>query len=180
MRTVSLSAIGSATLFIILACGGQPAPGQRNERAPGVTDTTSDSVVALDPPGRPVVRPGPPPAASHADSKPIAVRDKKQKDVLSVKELLQDSSLAGRIVILRGTCLRHSAGQAKGSPPLTRSDWELGGGTEAVWVSGPRPANCSVEKGASASNTVKGRVHADTLRMFDGREEMRLYLVLQL
>ena len=97
----------------------------------------------------------------------------------NVSELVEAPRLSGTVVMVCGTCLRRGAGQAQGAPPLTRSDWELGSGRQGLWVSGPRPADCPAETGATDSSLTKALVQADTLRMLDGTERVRVYLLLE-
>ena len=179
MNPAIISALRWTPAFIMLACGRQPPPGDGGNRPSETADSASDSGSAAEssPAHRPPVQPGAP-ANEAVNPRPIAVPGKKQQAVLTVGELVRDVSLAGAVVTVRGTCLRRGAGQADGAPPLTRSDWELGEDGRAVWVSGPRPPNCPAESGATASGIASGIVQVDTLRMLDGSERPRVYMVL--
>jgi hypothetical protein len=177
MSAASVPVARLVPLLMLLACGRQPPPGEGKENPTVLADTASDSVVDTSSARRPAVRPGAP--TNEALDRPIPVPGKKQKAALSVNELLDNVSVAGTVVTVRGTCLRRGVGRAQGAPPLTRSDWELGDGTKAVWVSGPRPVDCPAESGAKDSSMVRGLVQADTLRMFDGSEQVRVYLVVE-
>ncbi len=58
----------------------------------------------------------------------------------TVHELLASNALVGRMVEVTGRCLGYSSPTvAQGSPPVTRSDWQLEDGGEAIWVTGPMP-----------------------------------------
>jgi hypothetical protein len=182
----SMLALGSLAIYLLLVgCGPAPRSGAETEgaapnpRQPHSTvsarPTSADSVAGRrdTQPRPPRVDPGAPPVRG-ADARPIPTVGKKQ-GTLEVSFL--DSTLVGMSVPVRGTCLRRGAGVAVGAPPLTRSDWELGDGQAAVWVSGERPSGCSVESGSSVPTTVHALVQLDTLRMFDGTTRIRLYLV---
>ena len=177
MSAAAVNAARCAGLLLFLACGRQPPPGEGKEQG---AMTASDSGLAGDTltRQRPTVKAG---APSHGgeDPRSVPIPDKKRAAVVSVDELLDNTSLVGTVVSVWGRCLRRGAGQAQGAPPLTRSDWELGSGVRAVWVSGPRPAGCPAESGARDSSLVKGLAQADTLRMFDGTEQLRMYLLLE-
>lgn len=168
-----------AGLFLALACGRQPPPGQGRDRVTIPADTVFDSAVSVDTPigQRPTVRPGPPTAGA-ANPRPIPTPREKPKTLLSVAEVLDNPPRTGTVVSVRGTCLRRGAGLAQGGPPLTRSDWELGTADRAIWISGPRPVDCPVGTGATGPSLVRGLVQVDTLRMLDGTERPRVYLVM--
>jgi len=181
--------IGVMAVLLNLACGRQAPPGGESERSsspesehgehpvPTATETTAiDNATAADTTKRErgQLRPG---APARADRKPMAVPGEQEPVTLTVKEVTNSSWQAGGLVSVRGTCLRRGAGQAVGAPPLTRSDWELGEDSVAVWVSGPRPPDCTAETGATVSMTVDGVVALDTLRTMDGDRLPRVYLV---
>jgi hypothetical protein len=178
MSPAIISGVRWGAFLLVLACGRQPPPGDEGRRPAATTDSASDSSLPVDTPSvqQPTIRPGAPPNEA-VDPRPIAVPGNKQKAVLSVSELGRDASLTGTVVTVRGTCLRRGAGQAEGAPPLTRSDWELGEDGRAVWVSGPRPPDCPAESGAKVSGVARGLVQVDTLRMLDGTERPRVYMV---
>lgn len=178
MRRSVVTTIRSSTFLILLACGRQPPPGERANNQPSASaDSAPGQPLAVDTPAtRPTIRPGSP-ARGTADQRPIVVPQKKREPILSIGELLRDPSLAGTLVAVRGNCLRSGMGQAQGEPPLTRSDWEFGDGDQAVWVSGPRPPDCPVETGGTVRSVARGLVRVDTLRMFDGTQRPRVYIV---
>ncbi len=93
--------------------------------------------------------------------------------------LLTSPALTGRSVEVSGRCLGDSAPTiAKGSSPLTRSDWQLEDQGEAIWVSGPLPAGCTSTTPASAPGLVTGTVAQDTVPGLGGQAPMpRQYLV---
>ncbi|MEO8138134.1 MAG: hypothetical protein ABI742_00750 [Gemmatimonadota bacterium] len=97
----------------------------------------------------------------------------------TVHAVLTTPSLTGRMVEVNGRCLGYSAPTiAKGSPPLTRSDWQLEDQGEAIWVSGPLPAGCTSTTPASAPGLVTATVAQDTLPGLGGQSAApRQYLV---
>jgi len=98
---------------------------------------------------------------------------------VTVHDVLTDATLVGRAVEVTGTCLGYSTPTiAKGSPPLTRSDWQLEDQGEAVWVSGPMPPGCSATEPAVSPSTITARVAQDTLPGLGGQAAtVRQYLV---
>lgn len=97
----------------------------------------------------------------------------------TVHEVLTVPSLVGRTVEVTGTCLGYSTPTiARGSPPLTRSDWQLEDQGEAVWVSGPMPPGCSATEPGGSPSTITAGVAQDTLPSLGGQEgSVRQYLV---
>ena len=96
----------------------------------------------------------------------------------SVRELLADSALVGLTVRVAGTCLGYGALEAEGTPPLTRSDWQLEDEGFAIWVSGPLPAGCSPTAGATTRTLLVARVAQDSLRVFGSKTaKLRRYLL---
>jgi hypothetical protein len=93
--------------------------------------------------------------------------------------VLSNPRLVGLTLDVSGHCLGYSAPTiAKGSPPLTRSDWQLEDGGEAVWVSGALPQGCTATEPSPELTTIKARVAQDTLRSLGGGSaETRQYLV---
>ena len=95
----------------------------------------------------------------------------------TVHEILTTPALVGRTVDVTGRCLGYSAPFiAKGSPPLTRSDWQLEDQGEAVWVSGALPTGCSATQPAVGRSTISAVVAQDTLSGL-GMGGVRQYLV---
>ena len=97
---------------------------------------------------------------------------------VTVHQVLVSPSLTGTMVLVHGTCLGYAAPfVAHGPPPLTRSDWQLGDGGEALWVSGPLPAGCTSTTPATAPTAVVARVAQDTVQALGGGTAVRRYLV---
>jgi hypothetical protein len=94
-------------------------------------------------------------------------------ETLSVASFLDRSLNAGRRVQITGTCLDqfHTRGSA-GPPPLSRSDWQLAGGNQVVYVIGRMPLACS-----AGSLTLTGTVGIDST-VIAGRRAPRRFLVL--
>jgi hypothetical protein len=94
-------------------------------------------------------------------------------DTLSVASFLDRSLNAGQHVQVAGACLDqfHTRGSA-GPPPVSRSDWQLAGGTRVVYVVGRMPMSCS-----AGSPTLTGTVGIDTAVVL-GRRAPRRFLVL--
>jgi hypothetical protein len=97
----------------------------------------------------------------------------------TVHAVLTTPSLVGRTVEVTGRCLGYASPTiAKGSPPLTRSDWQLEDRGEALWVSGPLPAGCTSTTPAPAPGPVTAIVAQDTLPGLGGQAPTpRQYLV---
>ena len=98
---------------------------------------------------------------------------------VSVHEVLTTPSLVGKAVEVSGRCLGYSVPTlAKGSPPVTRSDWQLEDKGEAVWVNGPMPEGCTATTPAESASTISALVAQDTLPILGGgKPEARQYLV---
>lgn len=99
--------------------------------------------------------------------------------VVTVREVLTQPSLTGRTVQVTGRCLGYSTPTiAKGSPPRTRSDWQLEDGGEAVWVTGALPEGCTATTPAAGPGTIRASVAQDTLQpLGGGSPQPRQYLV---
>jgi hypothetical protein len=97
----------------------------------------------------------------------------------TVHEVLSGGNLRGQMVEVTGTCLGYSAPTiARGSPPLTRSDWQLEDQGEAVWVSGPLPEGCTATTPATGPGSITALVAEDTLPgLGGGAPSPRRYLV---
>lgn len=100
---------------------------------------------------------------------------------VTVHAVLTTPALVGRTVNITGRCLGYSAPTiAKGSSPLTRSDWQLEDQGEAVWVSGALPTGCTATQPAAAPSTITAVVAQDTLPgLGGGAGSPRQYLVRQ-
>lgn len=98
---------------------------------------------------------------------------------VSVHEVLTTPSLVGKSVEVTGRCLGYSVPTvAKGSPPVSRSDWQLEDQGEAVWVNGPLPTGCTATTPAESAGTITARVAQDTTAGLGGQPAMiRQYLV---
>jgi hypothetical protein len=119
----------------------------------------------------------PAPATPPADASPSAVMPAPRGDTATVHALVAEPARhAGRTVNVRGRCLGWN-GPALGSGPLTRSDWQLGAGGEAVWVSAPLPAGCTGPAGGGEVG-FSGEVVVDTVTLRGtGQRRPRAYLV---
>lgn len=102
-----------------------------------------------------------------AGGQPDAERRAETTDVaitMSVATLVgHPNAYVGRLVSVSGRCLGWT-GPALGSPPLTRSDWQLEDRGEAVWVSARLPQDCA-GPGGGLRPVVRftGRVLLDTV-----------------
>ena len=98
---------------------------------------------------------------------------------VTVHDVLTRSNLVGRRVAITGRCLGYTVPTiAQGSPPVTRSDWQLEDGGEAVWVTGPLPEGCSATTAAPGPSSITATVAQDTLPALGGQNGTpRQYLV---
>jgi len=98
---------------------------------------------------------------------------------VSVHDVLTRPSLVGKAVEVTGRCLGYSVPTvAKGSPPVTRSDWQLEDQGEAVWVTGSMPDGCTGTTPAEAPSTITALVAQDTMPGLGGQKPVaRQYLV---
>jgi hypothetical protein len=98
---------------------------------------------------------------------------------VSVHDVLTRPALVGKAVEVTGRCLGYSVPTvAKGSPPVTRSDWQLEDQGEAVWVTGPMPDGCTATTPAPAASTISALVAQDTMPGLGGQKPVaRQYLV---
>jgi hypothetical protein len=98
---------------------------------------------------------------------------------VSVHDVLTRPSLTGKAVEVTGRCLGYSVPTvAKGSPPVTRSDWQLEDQGEAVWVNGEMPAGCSATTPAESASTIAAMVAQDTMpSLGEQKPALRQYLV---
>jgi hypothetical protein len=97
----------------------------------------------------------------------------------TVHELLASNALVGRMVEVTGRCLGYSSPTvAQGSPPVTRSDWQLEDGGEAIWVTGPMPDGCTATEPATEPSSIQATVAQDELPDLGGYgKTQRRYLV---
>lgn len=97
----------------------------------------------------------------------------------TVHDVLTRPTLVGLTLDVTGLCLGYSAPFiARGSSPLTRSDWQLEDQGEAVWVSGSMPVGCSATQPAASPTTITVVVAQDTLPGLGGNVGwVRQYLV---
>jgi hypothetical protein len=93
--------------------------------------------------------------------------------------LLASNALVGRMVEVTGRCLGYSSPTvAQGSPPVTKSDWQLEDGGEAIWVTGAMPDGCTATEPAAEASTIQATVAQDELPDLGGYgKTMRRYLV---
>lgn len=97
---------------------------------------------------------------------------------VTVAQVLNSPALVGWRVKVTGRCLGYGTPKAVGTPPLTRSDWQMEDGAAAIWVSGPLPPGCSVTEGSTTSSTIQAVVYQDTISMKSAPEvKTRRYLV---
>lgn len=98
---------------------------------------------------------------------------------VSVHDVLTTPSLVGKAVEVTGRCLGYSVPTlAKGPPPVTRSDWQLEDGGEAVWVNGTLPPGCTATTPAESASTISAVVAQDTTASLGGQAPLvRQYLV---
>lgn len=98
---------------------------------------------------------------------------------VSVHDVLTMPALVGKAVEVNGRCLGYSVPTvAKGSPPVTRSDWQLEDHGEAVWVNGPMPQGCSATAPAESASTISALVAQDSMPALGGQTPvLRQYLV---
>ena len=154
--------------------GASTTPGSATVQSPSReagTGRTSDTNPVV--PSRPAV---PKSGAQDTNSaKPIPPGARTKPINSTVHDVLATSALAGQLVHVSGRCLGDSPAIATGGPPVTRSDWQLASGGEAVFVTGPKPLPC---QSAEADVSITARVAVDTVRKL-GRTTPRRYLVRQ-
>ena len=97
----------------------------------------------------------------------------------TVHALLASNALVGKMVEVTGRCLGYSSPTvAQGSPPVTKSDWQLEDGGEAIWVTGPMPEGCTATEPAADPSTIQATVAQDELPGLGGYGKTeRRYLV---
>ena len=155
---------GFAVACVVLAC-------QSNKQTDSIEPATDSTA------GMPAVEPAPLPRPP-GEATPINVPQRADVREVTIRQLLDSDSLVGVQVHVAGRCLGYSAQVAVGSPPLTRSDWQLEDGELAIYVSGPLPSGCSATAGSSDRITVTAIVAQDTLSPLGNRRAMpRRYLV---
>ena len=124
------------------------------------------------------VRPAAPadstPPATSVDSTPAAeqlpvsrptINPRPPDSPVSIAQILGSSAWNGTTVTVSGVCLGYRVPPvAVGSPPRTRSDWQLEAGGKAIYVTGPLPSGCSATEGSSTAMTISALVQEDTLR----------------
>ena len=98
---------------------------------------------------------------------------------VSVHDVLTRPALVGKAVEVTGRCLGYSVPTvAVGSPPVTRSDWQLEDQGEAVWVTGSLPQGCTATTPAESASTISAVVAQDTMPGLGGQTPVpRQYLV---
>ncbi|HXG43459.1 MAG TPA: hypothetical protein VNJ71_01745 [Gemmatimonadales bacterium] len=100
---------------------------------------------------------------------------------VTVQDVLTQPGLVGKTVVVSGTCLGYSVPTiAVGSPPVTRSDWQLEDAGDAVWVTGPLPEGCTATGGATGRTRITAAVAQDTLPGLGGEKpRLRQFLVVR-
>ena len=98
---------------------------------------------------------------------------------VSIRELVNGAVQVGKIVRTRGQCIGYATPVAEGSPPRTRSDWQLEDGGIAVWVVGAFPPGCTGAGGDGTFITVSGLVAEDTVVVLNGPAHVRRFLIRQ-
>jgi len=165
--------LGSSIAIIVLACRGSAPP------TPATPGAATDSIQR--PTGPVVTVPRAADSLPGQAPRPITAPQRTGPDNIprvTVRELLSTDAYVGRRVLVRGRCLGYTASVAVGGPPLTRSDWQLEEGGEAIFVSGPLPEGCSATAGSTVSTTILADVAQDTLPRLGGRPAVpRRYLV---
>ena len=96
---------------------------------------------------------------------------------VSVRELVNGAVHVGKVVRTRGQCIGYSTPVAEGSPPRTRSDWQLEDDGIAVWIVGAFPTGCTGAGGDGTIITVSGLVAEDTVVALNGRAHVRRFLI---
>jgi hypothetical protein len=88
----------------------------------------------------------------------------------TVREVLDSSALVGQRIRVAGRCLGYGSNLAEGTPPRTRSDWQLESDGAAIYVVGALPPRCSAMEGEGGEDTVTitAIVAEDTLPAPDG------------
>jgi hypothetical protein len=96
----------------------------------------------------------------------------------TIRDVLGGDVTVGQQVSVTGRCLPRSALRAVGGPPVTLSDWQLGEGNIAIYVTGSRPGGCSAMEGSTGPITIEAVVAQDTLPALGNRPATpRRYLV---
>jgi hypothetical protein len=103
----------------------------------------------------------------------------RRDSLVTVAELLDGTEHVGKTVRVAGRCLGYRVpAVAQGTPPRSRSDWQLEDAGRAIYVVGALPAGCSGSQGSDARITVTGRVEQDTMPALGGSVgATRRYLV---
>jgi hypothetical protein len=86
----------------------------------------------------------------------------------TVREVLDSGALVGQRVRVEGRCLGHRGKLAQGTPPRTRSDWQLESDGAAIYVVGALPPRCSAIEGGEDTVTITAFVAEDTLQALGG------------
>ena len=96
----------------------------------------------------------------------------------TVATVLGSASMVGQKVSVTGRCIGYSKPVARGSAPLSRSDWQLEDGGAAVWVNGDFPPGCSGTTEGASPVTIVAVVRQDTIRSLGSTTpQTRQYLV---
>ncbi len=96
---------------------------------------------------------------------------------VSVRTVLTTEALVGQTVVVSGYCIPAARpAKAHGTQPVKRSDWQLEEHGVAVWVNGPKPAECSASP-TEARSTITAVVAQDTIPASGRVRQIRPYLV---
>jgi hypothetical protein len=111
--------------------------------------------------------PQPPEPATNAQTAP---------PVFGVRSLLESPPAAGTILGVTGLCYGLAGTLAAGPPPRSRSDWQLGNDTIALYVVGAIPSEC-VQASEPPLITITAVVERDSIATtLGGPRSERVYL----
>lgn len=97
----------------------------------------------------------------------------------TVAEVLDGLVSEGTRITVTGRYLGYGAQQAFGPQPLTRSDWQLADGPDAIWVTGQMPKGTAPLEAGHAPITIAARVDMDQVSsLSDSGQKDRWFLVL--
>lgn len=151
-----------ALLGLSQACGGKPGTADGGDTMAARPDSGAAPVGQRIPGDS--TRPTLPPAIIPEDSPGVTAGA-----TATVSHLLGSSALVGKNVRVTGTCLGYSLPSvAVGSPPRTRSDWQLESEGVAIYVTGPMPGGCSPTTRSDSPITITAQVREDTLAGLGG------------
>ena len=95
-----------------------------------------------------------------------------------MRQVLAPDVRVGQEVLVAGRCLGYSSRGSLGTPPVSRSDWQLEGDGATIFVNGALPQGCTGTAGSTTPTTIRARVAEDTLpALGGGSPKPRRYLV---